>query len=66
MLDTKLYINLGIPVSFLGLRQDGKWASLEWWELDGTGSGPVLKAGISRFFQEKNLVPKNETRNADL
>ena len=37
-------INSGIPVSFSGLRWDGKWASLEC-------SGPV----ISGFFSEKNF-----------
>ena len=50
-------INSGIPVSFLGLRRDGKWASLEWRELDGTGSGPVLNAWDREFtaFSEKKI-----------
>ena len=42
-------INSGIPVSFQGLRRDGKWASLEQRELDGTGSEPVLNARDQKF-----------------
>ena len=49
--------------------RDRKWASLEWRELDETGSGPVLNARdreFSAFSGKKNLVPKNETGNSDL
>ena len=54
-------INSGIPVSFSGLRRDGKWASLERRELDGTGMGPVLNAcdrEFPAFSRKKIWYPK--------
>ena len=42
-------IKSGIPISFLGLRRDRKWVSLEWRELDRMESGPVLNARDWQF-----------------
>ena len=58
--------NLGIPVSFLGLRRDGKWPVLNGQELYGTGSVWSWVLGMENFldFPGKNWYPKNET--ADL
>ena len=52
--------NLGIPISFSGLRQDGKWPVLNGRELDGTGSGwsQVLETENFLDFFEKNPVPE--------
>ena len=44
--------NSGIPISFSGLRRDGKWASLEWRELDGTG---MLGIGNFALFPGKKI-----------
>ena len=52
-------LNLGIPVSFSGLRQDMKWPVLNERDLDGTENGWSRLLGKGNFsdFFEKNLVP---------
>ena len=42
--------NSRIPVSFSGLRQDGKWPVLNGRELDERGSGLVLNARNGKFL----------------
>ena len=62
-------INSGIPVSFSGLSREGKWASLEWLELDRTGSGPVLNAWDREFpifFWKKSGSQEMAFGNSDL
>ena len=51
--------NSGIPVSFSGLRRDGKWPVLNGRELDGMGSGwsQVLRMENFPDFFKKNPVP---------
>ena len=49
------YLNSRIPISFSGLRWDGKWVVLNARELDGTGSGWSLMLRTENFpiFGEK-------------